>query len=176
MPGGLVGVGTGFFVDARHVLTNAHVVGRADHVQLEVAGRHLPGRVLHRDTDLDLALIGTRVDGEPLALAGQVAAGSMAFGTMGPAGAALGDLIGMGLGLVAGLAVTTWRFGAFVPAASLARGAGIAAVLAAAAFFWQAGGWMLIVKVAAMGLALLAALALTGEIRLRRGAPQAQGV
>lgn len=110
-----------------------------------------------------------------LALAGQVAAGAAAFGVMGPAGAALGDLIGMGLGLAAGLAVTTYRFGAFVPAASLARGAGIAVVLAAAAFFWQAGGWMLIVKVAAMGFALLAALALTGEIRLRRRSPQAQG-
>jgi len=109
------------------------------------------------------------------ALAGQVVAGATAFGAFGPAGAALGDLAGMGLGVVLGLAVTTRRFGGFVPFASLARGVAIAAVLGTAAWFWPASGTMLFVKIAVLGAGLLAALAASGEIRLRRATPVAQG-
>lgn len=110
-----------------------------------------------------------------VALAGQVTAGAAAFGAMGPAGAALGDLAGMGLGLAAGLLVATRRFGGCVPLGSLARGIVIAAVLAGIAWAWPAQGLLLIVKFAALGIGLLAALALSGEIRLRRGAPATQG-
>jgi O-antigen/teichoic acid export membrane protein len=109
------------------------------------------------------------------ALAGQVAVGAAAFGVMGPAGAALGDLSGMGLGLGLGLAVATRRFGAFIPFASLARGAVIALGLGALAYFWPARGVMLLVKLATIGVALLGALALSGEIRLPRRAPAARG-
>jgi stage V sporulation protein B len=110
-----------------------------------------------------------------LALLGQVGFGAAAFGAMGPAGAALGDLAGMGLGLAAGLAVTTRRFGWFVPLPSLARGAAIAAGLGALAFFWPAGGAALLLKLAVLGALLLGALTASGEIRLRRATPAAQG-
>jgi len=110
-----------------------------------------------------------------LALFGQVAFGAAAFGAIGPAGAALGDLAGMGLGLAAGLAVTTRRFGWFVPFASIARGAAMAAGLGALAFFWPAVGAALVLKLAVLGALLLGALAASGEIRLRRAPPAAQG-
>jgi O-antigen/teichoic acid export membrane protein len=110
-----------------------------------------------------------------VALMGQVLGGVAAFGVMGPAGAALGDLAGMGLGLAAGIMVTTRRFGAFIPFGSLARGVAIAAVLGAIAAFWPATGMMLLTKLGVLGATLLGALALSGEIRLRRAAPAAGG-
>lgn len=111
-----------------------------------------------------------------LALAGQVAAGAAAFPQMGPAGAALGDLAGMGLAAAAALVVTTRTFGAFVPFASIVRGVLLAAVLGSLAYFWPADGLLLLVKLGVLGILLMGALLAFGEVRLPRPArPVASG-
>ncbi|MBX3465880.1 MAG: trypsin-like peptidase domain-containing protein [Planctomycetes bacterium] len=65
------GTGTGFLVgDGRHLITNAHVVGNAQVVEVEHAGRTVSGQVVARDPALDLALIRVGASlGEPLRFA-----------------------------------------------------------------------------------------------------------
>ncbi|HXE58426.1 MAG TPA: trypsin-like peptidase domain-containing protein [Gemmatimonadales bacterium] len=53
------------------VLTNAHVVGNADVVEVGLAdGRRLRGQVLGRDPSLDVAVVRIRADGLPVATLG----------------------------------------------------------------------------------------------------------
>ncbi|MEB3358234.1 MAG: trypsin-like peptidase domain-containing protein [Synechococcales bacterium] len=56
---GLPGMGTGIIIDAAGlILTNAHVVGATDQMQVTLHdGRSLPGQVLSQDASLDLALV-----------------------------------------------------------------------------------------------------------------------
>lgn len=64
------GSGTGFFVEPHLILTNAHVVGTAAEVTVQLQGKaDAKGKVLARDAALDLALIEVPgLDGQPLAL------------------------------------------------------------------------------------------------------------
>ncbi len=79
MPGS-AGIGTGFFVGRRHILTNAHVVGDAPKVTVEMAHGETEGTVLARHVELDLALVFVRRDGEPLLFAPRsIAAGRSVF-------------------------------------------------------------------------------------------------
>ncbi len=50
-------VGSGFFVDATHIVTNAHVVREARTARVEAANGAQEGLVVARDTALDLALV-----------------------------------------------------------------------------------------------------------------------
>lgn len=55
-------LGSGFFVDPEHVVTNAHVVGNPDTITIElVDGRRAVGVVEVEDEELDLALL--RIEG-----------------------------------------------------------------------------------------------------------------
>jgi O-antigen/teichoic acid export membrane protein len=108
-----------------------------------------------------------------LAFAGQVGVGALAFGAYGPAGAALGDVAGMTLGLGVGLLIATRRFGAILPWPSIARGLALAGLLAGIAWVWPATGVLLIVKLVVLGLAGLATLAATGELPWPKRAPAA---
>lgn len=60
---GPVSTGTGFFVAEGLVLTNAHVVGTADELEVELEGEttRTPGRVRARSSELDLALVEVSV-------------------------------------------------------------------------------------------------------------------
>ncbi|MCO5171759.1 MAG: trypsin-like peptidase domain-containing protein [Planctomycetes bacterium] len=62
------GTGTGFLVgDGRHVVTNAHVVGHAQVVEVQHGERTVSGQVVARDEALDLALVRVGASlGEPL--------------------------------------------------------------------------------------------------------------
>jgi serine protease Do len=62
-----VGKGSGFIVDPEgYVVTNNHVVGRADRVTVELAdGRKLPGKVVGADPQTDIALLKVEA-GAPL--------------------------------------------------------------------------------------------------------------
>ncbi len=64
------GSGTGFFVEPHLILTNAHVVGTATEVTVQLQGKaDAKGKVLARDAALDLALVEVPgLDGQPLAL------------------------------------------------------------------------------------------------------------
>lgn len=56
-----LGVGTGFAIDAHHILTVAHVVAPAEHLRVTVNGQHPPAKVSGLDIDRDVALITTKV-------------------------------------------------------------------------------------------------------------------
>jgi serine protease Do len=65
----LDGIGTGFFVGQHLLLTNEHVVGAADFVEVELfGGGSVTGRVVRRDIDRDLALVEVSSGGTPLEL------------------------------------------------------------------------------------------------------------
>ncbi|MEZ6187699.1 MAG: serine protease, partial [Planctomycetota bacterium] len=68
-PGEQLASGTGFYVEAHTLLTNAHVVGTAETVR--VSGLEGQARVLARDATLDLALIQVQNPGPPLRFAEQ---------------------------------------------------------------------------------------------------------
>jgi len=60
-------VGSGFYIDATHIVTNAHVVGRANQVTLARSnGSPFVGRVLFQNTDVDFAIIETDIQGSPV--------------------------------------------------------------------------------------------------------------
>jgi S1-C subfamily serine protease len=60
-------VGSGFYIDATHIVTNAHVVGRASQVTLARSnGSPFVGRVLFQNTDVDFAIIETDIQGSPV--------------------------------------------------------------------------------------------------------------
>ena len=99
-----------------------------------------------------------------LGLAGQVAAAIPLCLRFGPHGAAYGDLVGMSLALVAGLALAVRRFGAIVPWGSVARGAALAGVLALTAARWPAAGWSVLPKVVLLVAAALLLLLFAGEL------------
>jgi hypothetical protein len=67
------GSGSGFFISRDLVVTNAHVIGAANSVEIELhSGRKLSARVVERgDGDLDLAVLrlATPVDVRPLTIA-----------------------------------------------------------------------------------------------------------
>lgn len=61
------GIGTGFYVTEEMVLTNYHVVGESQYVQLKLFDeRETMGRVIARDARLDLALIQADVEKRPV--------------------------------------------------------------------------------------------------------------
>jgi S1-C subfamily serine protease len=60
-------VGSGFYIDPTHVVTNAHVVGNASLVTLaRSTGAPYPGRVFYRNSDVDFAIIETETQGSPV--------------------------------------------------------------------------------------------------------------
>jgi S1-C subfamily serine protease len=60
------GMGSGFFVSDRHIITNAHVVGAAKFVKVKlITGREILGDVLVADAVRDVALIQTEAAGFP---------------------------------------------------------------------------------------------------------------
>jgi O-antigen/teichoic acid export membrane protein len=99
-----------------------------------------------------------------LALLGQVTGGVLLYPLWGPRGAAAGDLLGMGLGLVAGLFITWRSFGSIIEMGGLVRGILLAAVLGAAAYFWPASGLYLLIKLAVLGVAGLGILFVSGDL------------
>jgi S1-C subfamily serine protease len=61
--------GSGFYIGARSVITNAHVVGAERDVSVKLAdGRSARGRVVAVDETRDLALLQTEIDGVPAPL------------------------------------------------------------------------------------------------------------
>lgn len=72
---GSVATGSGFVVDSRHVLTNAHVVAGSDRISLANGNRTLVGTVVWFDPRLDAALLYTQsdLDGAPLHLSTGIA-------------------------------------------------------------------------------------------------------
>ena len=60
-------VGSGFYIDPTHVVTNAHVVGSASLVSLARSnGAPYPGRVFYRNSEVDFAIIETETQGSPV--------------------------------------------------------------------------------------------------------------
>ena len=60
-------VGSGFYIDPTHVVTNAHVVGSASLVTLARSnGAPYAGRVIFRKSDVDFAIIETETQGSPV--------------------------------------------------------------------------------------------------------------
>ena len=60
-------VGSGFYIDPTHVVTNAHVVGKASLVSLARSnGPPYPGRVFYRNSEVDFAIIETETQGSPV--------------------------------------------------------------------------------------------------------------
>jgi S1-C subfamily serine protease len=60
-------VGSGFYIDATHIVTNAHVVGHANQVTLARSnGQPFVGRVLFQNSDVDFAIIETDIQGSPV--------------------------------------------------------------------------------------------------------------
>ena len=60
-------VGSGFYIDPTHVVTNAHVVGNASLVTLARSnGAPYPGRVFYRNSEVDFAIIETETQGSPV--------------------------------------------------------------------------------------------------------------
>lgn len=60
-------VGSGFYIDATHIVTNAHVVGHANQVTLARSnGSPFVGRVLFQNADVDFAIIETDTPGSPV--------------------------------------------------------------------------------------------------------------
>ena len=60
-------VGSGFYIDPTHVVTNAHVVGNASRVNLARSnGAPYPGRVFYRNSEVDFAIIETETQGSPV--------------------------------------------------------------------------------------------------------------
>ena len=60
-------VGSGFYIDPTHVVTNAHVVGNASLVTLARSnGAPYAGRVIFRNSDVDFAIIETETQGSPV--------------------------------------------------------------------------------------------------------------
>ena len=85
------GVGSGFFIrDDGTILTNAHVVGGADVVEVRLAdGRRLQGRVLGRDPSVDTAVVQVRGQGfpaVPIADSDGIRAGQVAIAIGSPLG------------------------------------------------------------------------------------------
>ena len=101
--------------------------------------------------------------------AGQVIAGVAFFPLLGPAGAALGDLVGMGLGFALGLGVVRRAFGPVMPWASVARGVLLALLLGGVAWWWRPAGALLVLELALLAVAGLVFLVASGEIALPRG-------
>lgn len=64
------GIGTGFFIKNRMLITNQHVVENQSLVEVEFRdGKKLSGVVLHADSVFDLALVAVPTDGMPIELA-----------------------------------------------------------------------------------------------------------
>jgi S1-C subfamily serine protease len=60
-------VGSGFYIDPTHVVTNAHVVGSASLVTMARSnGAPYAGRVIFRNSDVDFAIIETETQGSPV--------------------------------------------------------------------------------------------------------------
>ena len=60
-------VGSGFYIDATHIVTNAHVVGNATQVSLARSnGLPFLGSVMFRNADVDFAIIETDKEGTPV--------------------------------------------------------------------------------------------------------------
>lgn len=63
----LSGSGSGFYVSPKQVLTNAHVVGDSNFVQMrDFAGRQTTGEVIKKDLGSDLALVSVSRSATPL--------------------------------------------------------------------------------------------------------------
>ncbi len=101
-------------------------------------------------------------------LAAQITGCLLLFPRSGISGAAMGDLIGMGAALIAGLVLAGRKFGNVIPWASAARGLLLGAGLFLLARRWPATGLMVALKCAVLALAAAAALAAAGEIPLSR--------
>lgn len=60
-------VGSGFYLEPNHVVTNAHVVGNANYVTLAMSnGAAYSGRVIYRNGDVDFGIIETDTQGLPV--------------------------------------------------------------------------------------------------------------
>ena len=63
----LKGAGSGFYISPRQVLTNAHVVGDSEFVQMrDFNGKQTTGKVIKKDLGSDLALVSVSRAGIPL--------------------------------------------------------------------------------------------------------------
>jgi S1-C subfamily serine protease len=62
--------GSGFYIDANHIATNAHVVESAEWVLLATnnSDRPFPGWVTYRNRNIDFAVISTDTSGQPASL------------------------------------------------------------------------------------------------------------